>query len=510
MQPNSSSVMNRILNRVEWLGNKLPHPFILFVYLAVAIIIISWIVSLFNVSVQHPMSGETIEAQSLFSGEGFLFMVESMITNFTGFAPLGLILTMMLGIGLAQQVGLFDSLMKATIMKAPKALVTYAIILAAVLGNIASDAAMIIVPPLAAMVFYSLGRNPIAGLCAGFAGVTAGFTANILIAGTDVLLSGITTEAARSLDPDVFVTPVDNWFFMSVSTFMVVLVVGLVTTRIIEPRLGKFDESYAEPAVLNESAKKPNRKEMFGLLYATIGTIVYIGIVLILLLPEGSVFRGEGGSFIPSPFLSNIVPFILIWFIIVSVAYGVTVGSVKKPGDVPMHMTEAMKSMVPYIVLVFAISQFIAYFNWTNLSTILAVNTSEFLEGVGFTGIGLMVAFIILAALLNQVITSGSAQWALMAPVFVPMLMLLGYDPAYAQLAYRIGDSASSVLTPLNPYLIMVLGFMKRYDSRLGLGSIISLMLPYAFFVLGIWIVLFVIWTLLGLPIGPGVGIYLD
>ncbi|GAK06279.1 LOW QUALITY PROTEIN: aminobenzoyl-glutamate transport protein [Geomicrobium sp. JCM 19037] len=490
--------MNRFLNRVEWLGNKLPHPFILFVYFAIAIIIISWIVSQFNVAVEHPTTGEVIEARSLFSGEGLLFMLESMITNFTGF-PTRLILTMMLGIGLAQQVGLFDTFMKATIMRAPTALVTYAIIFAAVLGNIASDAAMIIIPPLAAMVFYSLGRHPIAGMCAGFAGVAAGFTANIIIAGTDALLAGITEEAAQSIIPEASVTPLDNWFFMSVSTFMVILVVGLVTTRIIEPRLGKFDDTYAEPAVLGETATNPSKQEIKGLIYAVIGTVIYLALIGIALLPENSVLRGEDGD---SPLLSNIVPIILVWFIIVSVAYGVTVGTIKKTADIPNHMTEAMKSMVPYIVLVFAIAQFIAYFNWTNLSTILAVNTSEFLEGIGFTGLGLMVAFILLAALLNQMITSGSAQWALMAPVFVPMLMLLGYDPAYAQLAYRIGDSASSVLTPLNPYLIMVLGFMKRYDSRMGLGSIISLMIPYAFILLGAWILLFIIWTLLGLPIG--------
>ncbi|GAK13666.1 LOW QUALITY PROTEIN: aminobenzoyl-glutamate transport protein [Geomicrobium sp. JCM 19039] len=499
--------MNRFLNRVEWLGNKLPHPFILFVYFAIAIIIISWIVSQFNVAVEHPTTSEVIEARSLFSGEGLLFMLESMITNFTASPRLGLILTMMLGIGLAQQVGLFDTFMKATIMRAPTALVTYAIIFAAVLGNIASDAAMIIIPPLAAMVFYSLGRHPIAGMCAGFAGVAAGFTANIIIAGTDALLAGITEEAAQSIIPEASVTPLDNWFFMSVSTFMVILVVGLVTTRIIEPRLGKFNDTYAEPAVLGETATIPSKQEIKGLIYAVIGTVIYLALIGIALLPENSVLRGEDGE---SPLLSNIVPIILVWFIIVSVAYGVTVGTIKKTADIPNHMTEAMKSMVPYIVLVFAIAQFIAYFNWTNLSTILAVNTSEFLEGIGFTGLGLMVAFILLAALLNQMITSGSAQWALMAPVFVPMLMLLGYDPAYAQLAYRIGDSASSVLTPLNPYLIMVLGFMKRYDSRMGLGSIISLMIPYAFILLGAWILLFIIWTMLGLPIGPGVGIYLD
>lgn len=499
-----------ILDFVEKFGNKLPHPFMIFVYLAVIIIFVSAIVSYFDVSVIHPGTGEEVEAQNLLSGAGLLFAVETMLENFTGFAPLGLILTMLLGIGVAQGVGLFDAAIKVSISKAPRAIITYAIAFVAVMGNIASDAAVIVIPPLAAMIFYSLGRNPIAGIAAGFAGAIGGFTANLLIAGTDALLSGITTEAAQSIDPEMVVTPVDNYFFMAASVFLIVLVVGLVTEKIIEPRLGEYNPKYAEAGILNQEQDEVSKQEIKSLIVSLVAGIVYALVVVALLFPETSVLRGEGGTLVPSPFLSNIIPFVFMLFIVVSVAYGVTAGTIKKAGDVPVYMATAVKDLAPYIVLVFAISQFIAYFNWTNLSTIIAVNSADYLESVNFVGLPLIIVFILLMGVLNQFITSGSAQWALMAPVFVPMLMLLDYHPAFTQLAYRIGDSSTSLLTPLNPYLIMVLAFMKRYDARVGLGSIISTMIPYTIFLLIGWIILMVIWVLLDIPISFGVNVRLD
>lgn len=509
METQKNTFFRRLLNRVEIVGNKLPHPFMLFIYLAIFLIILSAVISFFNVSATHPNTGEEVAVQSLLSGEGFLFMFESMLENFTGFAPLGTILVLMLGIGLAQRVGLVETFIKTTILKAPKSVVTYVLIFVAVMANLASDAAMIIIPPLAAMVFYSLGRNPIAGMAAGFAGATAGFTANLIPAGTDALLSGITTEMAQTVDPDIIVTPVDNWIFMSASVFLVVAVVGLVTNRITIPRLGTFDPEYAEESVLEETAEESTKDQLRGMRNAIIAGVLYILLLVILMIPENSILRSENGDLVPSPFIDNIVPFVFMFFIILSVAYGVTVGTLKKPADVPVYMAESVKDLSTFIVLIFAIAQFIAYFDWTNLSTVLAIHSSAFLEDIGFTGLALFVAFIILAAIINQFITSGSAQWALMSPVFVPLFMFMGYNPAFTQLAYRIGDSSAAVLTPLNPYFVMVLNFMKRYDSRVGIGTLISLMIPYAFFVLISWVAFFIIWVLLGLPIGPGVEIYL-
>lgn len=507
---NGNSKFQVALNFVENVGNKLPHPFMIFVYLAALIIIISAIVAQFDVSVAHPGTGEDVVARSLLSGEGLLFAIDSMLENFTGFAPLGLVLVMMLGIGVAQGVGFFDAAIKATIMKAPKRIITYAVVFVAVMGNIASDAAVIIVPPLAAMIFYSLGRHPIAGLAAGFAGAIGGFTANLLIAGTDALLAGITTEAVRMLDPDMVVTPVDNWFFMIASVFLLVILIGLVTEKIVEPRLGEYNPSHAEEGVLTQEQEDVTPQQYKALRNSMIAALVYIALVVAVIWPETSVLRGEGGTLVPSPFLSNIVPLIFVLFIVISVAYGVTAGTLKSANDIPVTMANAIKDMAPYIVLIFAIGQFIAYFNWTNLSTIMAVNSAEFLESVNFTGLPLIIVFILVMSLLNQFITSGSAQWALMAPVFVPMFMLLDYHPAFTQLAYRIGDSSTALLTPLNPYLIMVLGFMKRYDSRVGLGTIISLMIPFTIALLIGWILLMIVWFLLDLPIGPGINIRLD
>jgi aminobenzoyl-glutamate transport protein len=494
----------RFLDGVEKVGNKLPHPFILFVYLALTVIVVSAIVSVFGVSVVHPGTQEEMAIRSLLSGEGLRYIIDSMLDNFTGFAPLGLVLVMMLGIGLAQKVGLIQAFMRKSIINAPPALVTYAVLFAGVIGNLASDAAFIIVPPLAAMVFYGLGRHPLAGLAAGFAGAGAGFTANIFIAGTDALLSGISTEVAQTIDPNMIVTPVDNWFFMIFSVVMLMIVGAFVTEKIIEPKLGKY-EGDAEKRL-----EKVTDEENRGLRNALITGLIYIGLILLVLLPENAPLRGEDGGIVPSPFLNGIIPIILFFFISVAIAYGMTVGKIKGTKDIPNYMAEAMKDMSAYIVLIFAAAQFIAYFNWSNLGIWIAVNSAEFLQNANLTGIYVIVGFTLLTAVLNLFIFSGSAQWALMAPIFIPMFMLLDYNPAYVQLAYRLGDSATNIITPLNPYMLVVLAFMRDYDKKAGFGTLFAMMLPYALFFLGFWIVIFIAWTLLGLPIGPGVEMYIN
>ncbi len=497
----------KFLDLVERAGNKLPHPFMLFVYLALGVIGLSGIIGLFNVSFEHPGSGETVEIQSMLSAEGVEYIISSMLGNFTGFAPLGLVLVMMFGIGLAQKVGLIETFMKKTILNAPKKLVTYAIIATGIMGNLASDAAFVIVPPLAAMVFYALGRHPLAGMAAGFAGVGAGFTANVIITGTDALLSGISTEVATSINSEALVTPVDNWFFMIFSVLMLMFVGAWVTEKIIEPRLGKYDPSLGDGEVTKQQLEEITPEKNNGLRNAGIGGLVYLILVSFLIVPENAILRGEGGEIVPSPFLTNIVPIILFFFIVVSVAYGLTVKAIKSTRDVPEYMADAMKDMSGYIVLIFAASQFIAYFEWTNLGAFIAVSGAETLTNLNFTGLPVIVGFILLTAVLNMFIFSGSAQWALMAPIFIPMFMILDYNPAFVQLAYRIADSSTNIITPLNPYVPMVLAFMKRYDKGAGFGTLFAIMLPYALIFLVIWIVIFIIWTLIGLPIGPGVGL---
>ncbi|PPA70312.1 AbgT family transporter [Jeotgalibacillus proteolyticus] len=496
----------KFLDFVERAGNKLPHPFMLFIYLALGVIGLSWLISLFNISFEHPGTGEVEQINNMISAEGLEYILSSMLDNFTGFAPLGLVLVMMFGIGLAQRVGLIETFMKKTILNAPKSLVTYAIIATGIMGNLASDAAFVIVPPLAAMMFYALGRHPLAGMAAGFAGVGAGFTANIIITGTDALLAGISTEVATTINAEAAVTPLDNWYFMLFSVLMLMFVGAWITEKIIEPRLGKYDPSLGEDDVTNQQLEEITPEKNRALRNAGIAGLLYSILIAFMIIPSNGILRGEDGGVVDSPFIANIVPLILFFFVIVAVAYGLTTKVIKSTRDVPEFMTDAMKDMAGYIVLIFAASQFIAYFGWTNLGAFIAVTGADTLTNLNFTGMPVVVGFILLAAILNLFIFSGSAQWALMAPIFIPMFMLLDYNPAFIQLAYRIADSTTNIITPLNPYVPMVLAFMKRYDKNAGFGTLFSIMLPYTLIFLILWIIIFVVWTMLGIPIGPGVG----
>ncbi|GAB3796594.1 AbgT family transporter [Virgibacillus kimchii] len=494
---------SRILQGIERIGNKLPDPFILFIMLAVIVIILSWVISLFDITFTVPGEDEVIAIQSLISAEGLQFMLTSMIDNFIGFGPLGIVLTMMLGIGLANKVGLIETVIKRTILKAPRSLVTYAVIFTGIIANLAADAAFIIVPPLAAMVFYSIGRHPLAGLAAGFAGVGAGFTANIIIANTDAVLAGISADVMATLNTDVTVTPVDNYFFMLTSVFLLTIAGGLITEKLVEPQLGKYEgnkDKEFEPV-------KPVEKK--ALKHAALAAAGYIALLLFVLFFPDSPLRNEDGGMVPSPFLASIVPIIMLFFITVAIAYGRTTKKIESSRSVAQLMGEAMKDMSGFIVLIFAASQFIAYFDWTNMGSWIAVSGATFLESAGMTGIGVIVVFIFFSALLNLLIFSGAAQWTLQAPIFLQMFYFLGYHPAFIQAAYRLAESSTGIITPMNPYFVVILGFMKEYDKKAGIGTLIALMLPYTITFLTIWTLLLLIFVFLGIPIGPGIEIYL-
>ncbi|MBM7585746.1 aminobenzoyl-glutamate transport protein [Bacillus pakistanensis] len=499
--PQNQKGFLRFLGGIEKVGNKLPDPFMLFVYLSLFIVLFSWFIASLDVTVEHPKTGEVLAIKSLVSGEGLQYILTSMLENFTGFKPLGLVLAMMLGIGLAEKVGLLETAIKKTVLNAPKGLVTYAVIMVGIMGNLASDAAFVIIPPLAAMVFYTVGRHPLAGLAAGFSGVGAGFTANFIITGTDALLAGISTEAAKSFE--VVVTPVDNWYFMMVSVVILTIVGGLITEKIVEPRLGKYEGR------VDKKLEEESPLEGKGLKNAVLAGMAYLAVLFIAIFWPDSPLRNEDGGLIPSPFLSGVIPIILFFFVVMGVAYGVTVKKINSTRDIPKYMGEAMRDMSGYIVLIFAAAQFIAYFDWTNLGTWVAVSGANFLESINMTGLAAVVGFVLLTALLNLLIFSGSAQWALEAPIFIPMFATLGYNPAFIQAAYRIADSSTNIITPMNPYIIVILAFMREYDKKAGLGTLISLMLPYTIAFLSVWIVLLLAFALLGIPFGPGVGVYL-
>src|SRR5699024_9222306 len=339
---------------------------------------------------------------------------------------------------------------------------------------------------------------------AGYAGAGAGFTANLFVAGTDALLAGISTESAALLDDSLIVTAVDNWYFNVVSVFGLTFVGGTVTSKVIEPRLGKYEGDEVEE---EETEELPNAKK--GFINAVIAGLVYVALVVgVILLPD-SPLRGEDGKLVPSPFLDGIVPIILIFFIVIGVAFGITVGKIKSSKDVSDYMTASIKDMANYIVLVFAIGQFIAYFDWSNLGTWVAVNGADFLTSINFTGIGLIIGYVIFTACMNFLITSGSAKWAIEAPIFIPMFMQLGYSPGFTQVAYRIADSSTNIVTPLFPYMVIILAFMQRYDKKASIGTYISLMLPYTITFLLVWIILLLIFFFTGIPYGPGVHTYL-
>lgn len=484
---------------VERVGNKIPHPFILFLWLIVIVAVLSLVLNLMGVSAVNPTTGDVVEVKNLLSGAGIIHALTSAVKNFTGFAPLGLILTMTLGIGLAEEVGFMSSLMRKTMLGAPTRIVTFAIALIGICGNIASDAAIVIIPPLAAMIFMSLGRNPIAGIAIGYAATTGGFSANLFPAGTDALLSGLTNEASKIVGaPEIALTA--NWYIMVVSTFILAFVVSIMSEKYLEPRLGKYTGSK------QIEAQHVTPEENAALRAAGIGALVWIGILTIALIPKSSFLRNPdtGKILTGSPFMSGIIPILLILFLVTSIPYAIKVGRIKTSGDVPKVMTKAISTMSGFIVLAFIMGQFISYFNWTNLGQVLAIGGSDILTSIGFTGPGLFIGFILLCAFVNLFIGSGSAKWALLAPIFVPMFALLGYHPAWTQFLYRMGDSSTNIISPLFTYFPIILAYMNEYDEEAGVGTLLSLMIPYSAAILIAWVILGFIWYFIGLPLGPG------
>ncbi|OHO54131.1 transporter [Corynebacterium sp. HMSC035E02] len=493
-----------VLRTIEKVGNALPDPFLLFVILALAVMVMSAIGHAFGGSVTHPGTGEDVHIRSLLSGEGIEYILTSMLENFTGFAPLGLVLAVMLGIGLTEQVGYIQHAVQKTVRRVPFAALPYAAVFIGVIGNLASDAAMVVIPPLIGIVFHHAGRNPIAGVAAGFAGAGIGFTANLFVAGTDALLAGITTEAARIVDPEAHVTAVANWYFNVVCVFALTLVGGLVTTYVTEKRLGKYEGSI-NAEELEEETKESDRALLFS---SVLGTAYIVLIAVVVLLPD-SPLRGENGAIIDSPFMSGIIPIILGFFMLLGTSYGILMGKIKDSKDLSSYMAEGISGMSGYIVMVFAIAQFIKYFEWSNIGIWLAVNGSDFLKEIGFTGIFLIIGYIVFTALLNLIIPSGSAKWALEAPVFVPLFMQLGYHPGFIQAAYRMGDSSANMVTPVSPYLPIVLGYIRRYDKSAGVGTYVSIMLPYTIAFFCTFLAVFLVFFALEIPYGPGVTAHL-
>lgn len=496
----------KFLDFIETVGNKLPHPVTLFAIFCLAIMVISHLCALAGVSVEFTMidrktletSTQNIKAVSLLTTEGIRFMFTSAVSNFTGFHPLGTVLVAMLGVGVAEGTGFISALLKKIVVNTPRKLVTAMVVFLGIMSNIASDAGYVVLVPLGAIIFLSFKRHPIAGLAAAFAGVSGGFSANLLIGTIDPLLGGITTEAAKLIDSSYSVTPMANYYFMFVSTFLITGVGTYVTEKIVEPRLGVYEGS--SDVDVHDISKEESR----GLMFAGISTLVFIGIIMLMLLPANSILRDPKTQelFGHSPFVSSIVFIIMLFFLIPGIAYGIAAGTVKSDKDVVKAMSSAMSTMGGYLVLSFVAAQFIKYFSYTNLGIILASNGASFLDAIGFKGLPLIVSFIIIAGFINLFIGSASAKWAIMAPVFVPMLMKLGFSPEFTQVAYRIGDSTTNIISPLMSYFAVIVAFANKYDEEAGIGTLISTMLPYSLYFLAGWTILLIIWFFTGAPIG--------
>lgn len=493
------SLVDRFLGAVERIGNLLPHPATLFAGFALLVVIASWIASLFDISVVHPGTGDTITPVNLVSKDGLDFILSKMVTNFTDFAPLGTVLVSLLGIGIAEGSGLIAAVLRRIVLATPKNLLTFVIVFAGILSNTASEVGYVLLVPLAAVIFQAAGRHPIAGLAAAFAGVSGGYSANLLLGTIDPLLAGLSQEAAQILDPNYIVNPASNYYFMFVSTFIIAALGTWVTEKIVIPRLGIYDGEEEAMAIeqLNSAEKK-------GLRYALIASLLFTAFIVIGLIPENGYLRGDDGGILRSPFMSGIVAFIFLGAAVAGIAYGVGAKTIKNDADVMKGMSEAMETLGTYIVLVFFAAQFVAYFNETNLGMIFAVSGAETLKSSGLGAIPLMLSFVVLSAIINLVMGSASAKWAIMAPIFIPMFMLLGYSPELVQVAYRVGDSVTNIISPMMSYFALIVAFMQRYDKNAGIGTIVSAMLPYSVvFFIG-WAILMVIWILFDIPIGPG------
>lgn len=500
------------LGWVERVGNKLPHPFWMFVWICVIIVLTSSLTALLNVRATDPETGEIVAAQNLFSGQGLRMFLEHMVTNFAHFAPFGLVLVMLMGVSVAEKTGLLPSMFRSLAFSVPRRIIFPVIFILAACANIGSDAGIVIMPPIAALIFAQMGMNPIAGLIAGYAGATAGFTANFFIAGTDVLLAGISSEITAQTTHLKEVSATANWYFMIASTLMIGIGGTFVVKRFTLPRMSAFEISAdAMDQNLSNQVLSASPEEKRGKRNAGIAFLAYLVLISILVIPSWAPLRDpETGGLVPSPFLRGLVPILFFAFAIPGYFYGKAVGTIKKPNDILKLMEQGMKDLSGYIVLMLVVAQFINFFAWSNLDTILAIKGAEFLKLIGLTGPVMIVLFIIMVAVVNIFIGSGSAKWAIFAPIFIPMLAQLNYSPAFVQLIYRIGDSITNSVSPLYVYFPLLLGWIHKYNKNMGIGTVISLLLPYTITLFVLWIVLILAWYYLGLPIGVGETIYLE
>lgn len=497
------TLINRFLNIVEKVGNRLPDPSILFFLMCVGLAILTWVVSLFQISVKHPGTGDTIAIKSILSKDGLSMILNDAIKNFSEFPALGLVLAVMLGIGVAEKTGYFDKLMIQVVHKAPKNFIVPVIIIIGIIGNAAGDAAPIVLPPLAAMVFIKLGYHPIAGLAMAYASALGGFSANVMIGMSDALLYAFTKPATSIVSDSVHVNVAMNWYFIAASVLVLLPSVYWVTMRFVIPRLGKYDDSNSAIQA-DDSNSKLTPQENRAVFWANISFFVLIVLLIILAIPQHSFLRNANtGSLLnDAPIINGVGLIILVLFLVPGLVYGIMVKEFKNSKDLGKMLADSMSSMGSFIVIVFFAAQLLAFLEWSNLGIIVAVKGASILQGQN--GVVLILGIILLSALINLLIGSASAKWGILAPIFIPMLILVGFHPALTQMLYRIGDSISNPITPMMPYLPLLLSYAQKYDNDMKLGSLLSSLMPYTIILSIVWPLFMIAWYLLGWPLGPG------
>lgn len=501
------TVFDKFLDVIEHAGNKLPDPAMLFFFLLVIVWILSAMLSPFDFGEVHPQTGEDLLVQNLLTGENMADFLANMVNTFVLFAPLGIVLVAMLGVGVAEHSGWIDAGLKKLLGFTPKFLLTPMLILIAIVSHTAADAGYVLVIPLGGVIFYAAGRHPLAGIAAAFAGVSGGFSANFIPSAIDPLLMSFTLEAARILDPEMALNPINNWYFTSASSLLIVLVGWWITDKIVEPRLQniKVDGDEDEMPQMETVSAKETRAFWLGLgamILGIIGLIVWA-------IPETSALRGpdmvdpdvQSLVSFEAPLMQAIVPLIFVLLLIPGVVYGYASGKYESSKDMIDNMTKSMESMGYYVVMAFFCALFIDAFGNSNIGLLVALKGANFLESLAMPGQVTIVGIIILSGFVNLLVGSASAKWALIAPIFVPMLMQLGISPDLTQAAYRVGDSVSNIITPLLPYFPLVVVFCQRYVKNTGIGTLISMMLPYSIIFMITWTIFLLIYWWLGIPL---------
>ncbi|MDR0486129.1 MAG: AbgT family transporter [Elusimicrobiota bacterium] len=491
----------RFLNGIEQAGNRMLDPISIFFLFCVAVVLISGIAGYFGVSAIHPKDGSIVNAVNLINKAELQRYLSSIVLNFQNFPPLALVIVVMIGVGVAEKSGLMDAALHRAVSNIPKMIVTPVVIFIGLISNVAGDAGFIVLPPLSALVFLSVGRHPLIGLFASYGGVAAGFAANIMIGLSDVLAAGFTIPAAQLIDPTYMATPAMNYYFIVASTFILTIAGTIITEKVIAPR---FENDVFEQE--KKSKITSSELELKGLKWAGISFVAYIVLIVVLCLGASPFLADPKTNSIlgvNAPLMKGTIPIITVMFLIPGLVYGKITGAIKRDKDAVRMMGEALSTMGPYILIAFFAAQFLALFTYSNLGIILAIKGANVLKAIGFTGGGLFIGFIVLSAFINLFIGSASAKWAIIAPIFVPMFLLLGYDPALTQMAYRIGDSITNPISPLFPYMPIIISYVSVYKKDSGLGTVIANMLPYSICFFIVWSALLLAWYYIGLPLGP-------